>query len=277
MERGRPLAVGAQEQDGHDTHSHAARSPHHRRLRGRHRFGARHGADHVADAVARRRRRRHDGGAPGHRLVLLRDHRGHERRGTAADQRGRRRERPPPDVRHAAPPGQPDWLRHHGDLGLHRPDHQLLLRRQGPERRAGRPQAGVQLRWPLRGVRIALRPDARRHQRAGRHLRAEPAHWRGAPGQRRVGRRAGARRRERQPGDQRDRPLHRVPVACDQPRARRHQRPGGHLPARSRRGRRRHLRRDRRGRDRARQHGPDDRPGVPADAGRRRRQHAIPW
>ena len=138
---------------------------------------------------------------------------------------------------------------------LHAVRHPAIrLRRANTQRHGRRPQAGFQLRRTLRRLRVPLRPDARRHQRPGRHLRAEQAERRRAPRQHLLGRRAGPRRREHQPGDQRQRPLHRVPIVGQQPGRRRHQRLCRRLPARSRRRRRRHLRRSGCRQHRARQH-----------------------
>ena len=139
------------------------------------------------------------------------------------------------------------------------PDNELHLRGPHADRRARRAQAGVQLRRPARRLRVALRAAPGRHQRPDRHLRPQPGRRRGAPGQRVVDRRPGARRREHQPGDQRQRPLRRLPVAGDQPGAGRHQRPDGRLRPRPRRRRQRHLRRGGQGPHRARQPRPERR------------------
>ena len=159
-------------------------------------------------------------------------------------------------------------------LGL-TPDDQLHLR--GPHR-SGVPGARKPA-FSYDGQHVAFESRyallARRHQRPDRHLRPQPDQRRGAPGQRVVDRRPGARRREHQPGDQRQRPLRRLPVAGDQPGAGRHQRPDGHLRPRPRRRRQRHLRRGGQGPHRARQPRPEPRRGPgPHQAARRRQRRS---
>ena len=205
--------------------------------------------------------RRHDGRDPGQRLVLASsttvDMSG---AGTQPTHRGRRPERSPPHLRHPSQGARRlpiEQLHHHGHLGLHHPHHQLHLRRQGPERRAGRAQAGLQLRRAVRRLRVALRAGpGDTNGEIDIYVRNRNTGAR-APGQRVVDRRPGARRREHQPGDQRQRPLRRLPVAGDQPGAGRHQRPEGHLRPRPRRRRQRRLRRAGEDPHRARQPRPD--------------------
>ena len=215
-------------------------------------------------------RRRHDRRGRRQRLVRsFGDHRHDERRRAPQPTNVVGPRRPPPDVRHAARARRrPTPLHRHGHRRLDHPDHQLHLRGPHRSRRARRAQAGLQLRRPARRLRVALRAAAGRHQRPDRHLRPQPDQRRGAPGQRVVDRRPGARRREHQPGDQRQRPLRRLPVAGDQPGAGRHQRLDGRLRPRPRRRRQRHLRRGRQGRDRARQPRPERRHRPRPGAGR---------